>query len=119
MGIAAERRSESRIPSTELELVITRVFDAPRTLVFQAWMDPERVRHWCAPPGVRYRPLRGRGGAGRKLAVLHARTRQGAVARWGLPPDRRERAHRDDSRLGGGGPPDPGRGFRRRRGAGD
>jgi uncharacterized protein YndB with AHSA1/START domain len=51
MGIAAERRSESRTPSTELELVITRVFDAPRTLVFQAWMDPEHIRHWSAPHG--------------------------------------------------------------------
>ena len=51
MGIAAERRSESRTLSSNLELVITRVFDAPRSLVFQAWMDPEHLRHWSAPHG--------------------------------------------------------------------
>ncbi len=28
------------------ELVITRVFDAPRELVFEAWTKPEHVRKW-------------------------------------------------------------------------
>src|SRR5215813_521950 len=28
------------------ELVITRVFDAPRELVFKAWTDPEHLKHW-------------------------------------------------------------------------
>jgi uncharacterized protein YndB with AHSA1/START domain len=27
----------------ERELVITRVFDAPRELVFKAWTEPERM----------------------------------------------------------------------------
>jgi uncharacterized protein YndB with AHSA1/START domain len=27
----------------EQELVLTRVFDAPRELVFKAWTDPEQV----------------------------------------------------------------------------
>ena len=30
-------------------LEIVRVFDAPRPLVFQAWVDPERMRQWSAP----------------------------------------------------------------------
>jgi len=30
-------------------LVITRVFDAPRELVFKAWTEPERVMHWLGP----------------------------------------------------------------------
>lgn len=30
-------------------LEIVRVFDAPRELVFQAWVDPERMRQWSAP----------------------------------------------------------------------
>jgi len=33
----------------ERELVITRVFDAPRELVWKAWIDPERVRRWWGP----------------------------------------------------------------------
>ncbi len=31
------------------ELVITRVFDAPRELVFQAWTDLEQLAAWSAP----------------------------------------------------------------------
>jgi uncharacterized protein YndB with AHSA1/START domain len=33
------------------EIVITRVFDAPRELVFQAWSQPARLMHWWAPRG--------------------------------------------------------------------
>ena len=33
------------------ELVITRVFDAPRSLVFKAWTEPEHLVHWSAPRG--------------------------------------------------------------------
>ena len=35
--------------AAELTLVITRVFDAPRRLVFQAWTEPERVKRWWGP----------------------------------------------------------------------
>ena len=33
----------------ERELVITRVFDAPRTLVFRMWTDPAHARNWWGP----------------------------------------------------------------------
>jgi uncharacterized protein YndB with AHSA1/START domain len=33
------------------EIVITRVFDAPRSLVFQAWTRPEHLLRWWAPKG--------------------------------------------------------------------
>lgn len=33
------------------ELFITHLFDAPRELVFQAWTDPEQLKHWYAPDG--------------------------------------------------------------------
>ncbi len=32
-------------------LVITRVFDAPRELVFKAWTDPKQVAQWWGPNG--------------------------------------------------------------------
>jgi uncharacterized protein YndB with AHSA1/START domain len=35
----------------ERELVIIRVFDAPRELVFKAWTDPEQLKQWSAPQG--------------------------------------------------------------------
>src|SRR5882672_240983 len=36
---------------TERELVITRVFDAPRSLVFEMWTDPKHVARWWGPRG--------------------------------------------------------------------
>lgn len=39
-------------PETETAeggMTITRVFDAPRDLVFKAWTDPERFQRWWGP----------------------------------------------------------------------
>lgn len=33
------------------EVVITRVLDAPRALVFKAWTDPRHVERWWGPNG--------------------------------------------------------------------
>ena len=35
----------------ERELTITRVFDAPRALVFKAWTDPKHLAQWWGPQG--------------------------------------------------------------------
>jgi PhnB protein len=37
--------------SPEKVLVLTRVFDAPRELVFKAWIDPKHVAQWWGPHG--------------------------------------------------------------------
>lgn len=37
--------------SAQRELVITRVFDAPRALVFKVWTDPKHVAQWWGPHG--------------------------------------------------------------------
>lgn len=34
---------------TENKVLITRVFDAPRDQVFQAWTDPDQVANWYGP----------------------------------------------------------------------
>lgn len=34
---------------TDRELVITRIFDAPRELVWKAWTDPEHLMRWWGP----------------------------------------------------------------------
>ena len=39
------------LPS-DLEILITREFDAPAELVFDAWTKPELVRRWWAGTGV-------------------------------------------------------------------
>ena len=33
----------------EQELVLTRVFDTPRELVFKVWTDPKHVALWWGP----------------------------------------------------------------------
>jgi uncharacterized protein YndB with AHSA1/START domain len=43
--------SKEKTSATERELVITRVFDAPRELVFKAWTDPKRLAQWWGPRG--------------------------------------------------------------------
>jgi uncharacterized protein YndB with AHSA1/START domain len=35
--------------ATERELVITRIFDAPRELVWRAWTEPEHFMRWWGP----------------------------------------------------------------------
>jgi uncharacterized protein YndB with AHSA1/START domain len=37
--------------ASDRELVATRVFDAPRALVFKAWTDPAHVGQWWGPRG--------------------------------------------------------------------
>jgi uncharacterized protein YndB with AHSA1/START domain len=38
---------------TAADFVISRVFDAPRDLVWKAFTDPERMRHWWGPKGFK------------------------------------------------------------------
>ena len=33
------------------EFVMSRVFDAPRALLWQCFTDPERMKHWWGPKG--------------------------------------------------------------------
>lgn len=37
--------------SSERELIITRVIDAPRALVYRAWTQPEHLARWWGPQG--------------------------------------------------------------------
>jgi uncharacterized protein YndB with AHSA1/START domain len=43
-------RKSVRAPSPQ-ELVLTRVIDAPRSVVFKAWVDPELIARWWGPKG--------------------------------------------------------------------
>ncbi|MFL6121731.1 SRPBCC domain-containing protein [Actinophytocola sp.] len=36
---------------TDLDLTITRVFDAPRELVFEVWTNPDQLAKWFGPTG--------------------------------------------------------------------
>jgi uncharacterized protein YndB with AHSA1/START domain len=43
------KKGATNIPGREL--ILTRVFDAPRDLVFKAWTDPAHVAQWWGPKG--------------------------------------------------------------------
>lgn len=44
-------RTSAAAKTAERVLVITRIFDAPRSLVFKAWTEPERLVRWWGPQG--------------------------------------------------------------------
>jgi uncharacterized protein YndB with AHSA1/START domain len=52
MGVSTAR-------SADREVLITRLFDAPRELVFDAWTDPQQLARWYAPHGceIEFRAL--------------------------------------------------------------
>jgi len=79
------------LPS-DREIVLTRVFDAPRRLVFKAWTRPEHMKHWygCSTATLRECEIDLRPGGAYRL-VQHAggvnHTMQG-VYREVVPPSR-------------------------------
>ena len=46
---ARPKLDDSASRATERDFVITRVFDAPRELVFRTWTDPRHVARWWGP----------------------------------------------------------------------
>ena len=49
-AMAASRTTPGEDTSAR-EIVLSRVFDAPRELVFKVWTSPEHVVHWWGPNG--------------------------------------------------------------------
>lgn len=49
-SVKMKRKSSAR-KAAERVLTVTRAFDAPRSLVFKAWTDPEQVARWWGPKG--------------------------------------------------------------------
>lgn len=48
----APAASSSSVAATPEAIVITRTFDAPRELVYQAWVRPEIRKQWYGPRGL-------------------------------------------------------------------
>ena len=51
MSSARPAMSDSAADTSDREIVVTRVFDAPRALVFKAWTDPRHLANWWGPNG--------------------------------------------------------------------
>jgi uncharacterized protein YndB with AHSA1/START domain len=45
------RNEAAEATTSDRELVMTRIFDAPRSLVFKAWTEPEHMSKWFGPKG--------------------------------------------------------------------
>ena len=48
---ASNAKSSANLSTTDRELVIKRVFNAPRELMFAVWTDPKHVVQWWGPNG--------------------------------------------------------------------
>ncbi len=44
-------KNDPATESSDREIVISRVFDAPRELVWKAWTEPQHVAQWWGPNG--------------------------------------------------------------------
>jgi uncharacterized protein YndB with AHSA1/START domain len=49
--VAQGKASKAEAPASEKRLEIVRIFDAPRSLVYEAWTMPEHLDKWSAPKG--------------------------------------------------------------------
>ena len=80
--------------SAERVLIITRVLDAPRTLVFRLWTDPVHSKHWMGPRGFTATHVEGDGRPGGRWRLCLRRDDtgeelwQGGVYREFVEPDR-------------------------------
>ena len=70
-----ERLAE-RVADADRAIVSTRVFDAPRELVFEAWTEPDPPGTVVGAEGLHEHLSRVRPEAGRRLALRHARPRR-------------------------------------------
>jgi uncharacterized protein YndB with AHSA1/START domain len=46
MGTANRVGATTFTTPSDREIVMTRIVDAPRALVFEAWTNPAHLRHW-------------------------------------------------------------------------
>ncbi len=66
-------------------MVVTRVFDAPRELVWKAWTDPQYVMQWWGPKGFTA-PICQMDFRVGETSLLHGGARRAAVLECGRIP---------------------------------
>jgi uncharacterized protein YndB with AHSA1/START domain len=49
--MTASSLRNSQLDTVDREITATRIFDAPRELVFEAWTDPKHIAQWWGPNG--------------------------------------------------------------------
>ncbi|MHC1688422.1 MAG: SRPBCC domain-containing protein [Methanothrix sp.] len=61
----------AREDENRTDLIITRLFDSPRVLVWKAWTEPRRVMRWWGPKGFTSPVSRIDLASGRRVSQLH------------------------------------------------
>jgi uncharacterized protein YndB with AHSA1/START domain len=46
-----ENKKEKNSSTADRELIITRILNAPRELVWEVWTNPEHIKNWWGPDG--------------------------------------------------------------------
>jgi uncharacterized protein YndB with AHSA1/START domain len=88
-----ENEMLARTPITDRELVIERLIDAPRDLVFRTWCDPRMALAWWGPPETPATHVQidlrvGGQWNGRLRSADGQEVRQRGILREVLPPQR-------------------------------
>ena len=92
--MAASTPADAVLEPADRVLVLTRIIDAPRDLVFRAWSEPEQMRRWAGPRGFTATHVEqdGRPGGAWRLCLREDATGrelwQGGVFREIVPPER-------------------------------
>ena len=75
-NVSTRTSAEERPPAGpgDRAVVVTRVLDAPRSLVWRAWTEPERLKRWWGPRGY-------------SAPVTRTDPRVGGRYLWGMRPD--------------------------------
>lgn len=102
-------RNSGTLTANASDLVINRVFNAPREVVWKAWTDPEQMKHWSAPKGFTVPVSEGTlrlGGKWRACMRKPDGTELwlGGVYREIVPPERLVFTHAWDGKDGQPGP---------------
>jgi len=73
MSYLSGNRIPTAPPRAEPASVYTRILDAPRNVVWQAWTEPERFEHWWGPRGY-------------TTPIAETEPRVGGRIFWGMRP---------------------------------
>jgi Activator of Hsp90 ATPase homolog 1-like protein len=68
-------------PTSDRELVLTRIIDAPRHKVFKAWTDPKLLKQWFVPLPWHHAPRRTGCAAGPAPTSSSCATRKATICR--------------------------------------
>jgi uncharacterized protein YndB with AHSA1/START domain len=77
--VVSEKNDTSMVRKSDRELVITRTFNGPARIVFDAWTKPELVKRWWAPKS-----------RGVIMASVDADVRAGGTYRYVVQPPKGE-----------------------------